>query len=198
MKKMIGRWYKRTFDILLASFGILLFAPFFILFSYLIWREDKGRVFYTQIRTGRNGKEFKILKFRSMTLDSEEVATSSIRVGERQINVTRIGRLLRMTAMDELPQLINILKGDMSFVGPRPLMPCENEVIDPAIVSRRLSVRPGLAGLAQIRLDKFVSNHNKLKYDLRYIKIQNLRLDIRIIGVSIMKTLKSEWEKKLR
>lgn len=191
-------WYKRPFDILLASFGILLFSPFFVLFSYLIWREDKGSIFYTQTRMGKDGKEFKILKFRSMTLDSEEVATSSIRVGEQQINVTRIGNLLRMTAMDELPQLINILKGDMSFVGPRPLLPCEIKAIHPAIASKRLSVRPGLAGLAQIRLDKFVSNHNKLKYDLKYIRVQNLWIDIRIICISMMKTLKSEWEKKIR
>ena len=188
--------YKRFFDLLLAFFGMLVFLPLFILFSYLIWNEDRGGVFYVQTRVGKDKKEFKMLKFRSMTADSKEVATSSLKKGDSRITATRIGGFLRMSAMDELPQLINIFKGEMSFVGPRPLLPCEARSLEPAVFSVRSRVVPGLTGLAQINLDKFVPNYSKLEYDLKYIKRQSLWLDIQIISRSVIKTLKSEWEKK--
>lgn len=187
-------WYKRLFDIVLALFGLILFSPLFILFSFLIWCEDRGYVFYKQLRMGKDRRAFQMLKFRSMGMDSEEVPTSSLEDEDARIAITRIGRFLRATAMDELPQIINILKGDMSFVGPRPIMPEEAQVLDSRMFSIRSTVRPGLTGLAQICADKYISNEEKLKYDLRYIERQSFLFDIKIIITSIMITLRRKWE----
>ncbi|MFW6161092.1 MAG: sugar transferase, partial [Acidobacteriota bacterium] len=143
---------KRLFDITLSSIGILLSFPFWLLFALLIWFEDRGPVFYTQERVGKDGKFFKVLKFRSMIKDAEK-ESGPVQAQQNDPRVTRVGKILRSMAMDELPQLINILKGDMSFVGPRALRPAEREVnFDPKRkpfhllpgYRERHSVRPGL------------------------------------------------------
>ncbi|MDP2924657.1 MAG: sugar transferase [Candidatus Omnitrophota bacterium] len=188
-------WYKRPFDIILALGGCLCFAPFFILFSFLIWQEDKGFVFYKQARVGKGAKKFQMLKFRSMSIDSKEIPTSGVKKADPRIRITKIGRFLRSCAMDELPQIINILKGEMSFVGPRPLMPCEAATLaDQNGFSVRSSVRPGLTGLAQITIDKYISNDEKLKYDLKYIQEQTFWIDTKLIIHSIVVTLRRKWE----
>lgn len=188
-------WQKRAFDVFLALCGCLFFMPLFLLFSFLIWREDKGRVFYRQIRLGKGAKKFQMLKFRSMSVDSKEIPTCDIKETDSRIRVTKIGRFLRSCAMDELPQVINILKGDMSFVGPRPLMPCEASLLqDQHGFSIRSTVVPGLTGLAQITIDKYISNDEKLKYDLKYIREQTFLTDIMLILRSIGITLLRKWE----
>jgi len=117
---------KRPFDILVSGFGVILSSPLWIVFGLLIWLEDKGSIFYTQEREGKGGRLFKACKFRSMIKDAE-IDGTPVQAGKNDPRVTPIGRLLRATAMDELPQLVNIFRGDMSFVGPRALRPEEVE-----------------------------------------------------------------------
>src|SRR4030043_1391570 len=142
---------KRLFDIFLSSIGILGSSPLWILFSLAIKLEDKGPVFYKQQRMGKDGRIFNALKFRSMIPDAEK-HTGAVWATENDPRVTKVGRILRATAMDELPQLLNIFKGDMSFVGPRALRPEEREVggnpgsgsiADIPGYGRRHDVRPG-------------------------------------------------------
>ncbi len=118
---------KRLFDIFLSSIGLIGSAPLWIVFALAIKLEDRGPVFYRKERVGKNGRIFKALKFRSMIPDAEK-HTGAVWASENDPRVTKVGRILRATAMDELPQLLNILKGDMSFVGPRALRPQEREV----------------------------------------------------------------------
>jgi len=196
---MYKHYLKRLFDILLALAGCLFFMPLFFLFSFLIWEEDRGYVFYKQMRMGKGAKKFKMIKFRSMSIDSKEIPTFDIKKTDSRIRVTRVGKFLRSCAMDELPQIINIIKGDMSFVGPRPLMPCEAAMLeDQQGFLVRSTVRPGLTGLSQITIDKYISNDEKLKYDLKYIREQtffgDVMLIIRSIGITLLRKWETQWQ----
>jgi lipopolysaccharide/colanic/teichoic acid biosynthesis glycosyltransferase len=186
---------KRLFDIMFSVLGLILFFPPVILFSFLIFIEEKPPLFYIKKAVGKNGRVFKAIKFRSM--DNESV------------HITRFGRLLRATAMDELPQLINILKGEMSFVGPRPYgiekygiskdfsgRKINTDELTPAAASfaRRLMVTPGLTGLAQVFAPKYASDEEVLKKDLEYIEKRNFMLDLWLIFLSIQITAKKRWE----
>jgi len=196
---------KRVFDLILSSIGIILSTPLWLIFSLMIWLEDRGAIFYTQERVGKDGKVFTSFKFRSMVPNAEE-GVGPLQAEENDPRVTRVGKFLRATAMDELPQLLNILKGDMSFVGPRALRPLEIEVRkvaggnpSPRIYELpnfklRSSVRPGLTGLAQIYAPRDITRKNKFRYDLLYIKNQNLWIDIKLILLSFWITLKRKWE----
>jgi lipopolysaccharide/colanic/teichoic acid biosynthesis glycosyltransferase len=168
---------KRLFDIFLSSIGLIGSSPLWILFSLAIKLEDRGPIFYRQERVGKGGRIFKAMKFRSMIRDAEKV-TGPVQAVENDPRVTKVGRILRATAMDELPQLVNILKGDMSFVGPRALRPKEKEVHgnpDETDIEKvpgykeRLAVRPGLTGIAQIYLPTDALRKEKFQYDLHYI-----------------------------
>jgi lipopolysaccharide/colanic/teichoic acid biosynthesis glycosyltransferase len=194
MKK---QWYKEPFDFSLSLLGCIFLFPLFLLFAFLIHKEDHGSIFYKQDRVGKNGKRFQILKFRSMSMDSKEIPTHELKDKDTRICVTKVGKFMRSCAMDELPQIINILKGEMSFVGPRPLMPCEVAMLsDQKGLALRLSVLPGLTGLSQTTIDKYMSNDEKLKYDLKYIKEQTFLFDLKLILHSVAITLKRQWEKK--
>ncbi len=149
---------KRFFDIFLSSIGIIGSSPLWILFSLAILLEDGWPIFYTLERVGRNGRIFKAIKFRSMIKGAEK-DTGPVQAVENDSRVTKVGRLLRATAMDELPQLLNILRGDMSFVGPRALRPQEREVHgspdemnieDVPGYKEKLTARQGLTGVAQV------------------------------------------------
>ncbi len=192
---------KRIFDFTLALFGIVFSLPLWILISLAIYSEDGLPIFYLQERIGKEGKIFRAIKFRSMIRNAEK-DTGPIQAAERDSRVTRLGRIMRKTAIDELPQLINILKGEMSFVGPRALRPREREVQDSAIKSvfdypgfrERDKVRPGLAGIAQVFAPRDIDRQNKFKYDLYYIKNQSFILDLYIILVSFLITFEGKWE----
>ena len=196
---------KRGFDILLSFSGLILSSPLWLVFTLMIWLEDRGSIFYTQERVGKDGKVFTSFKFRSMVPNAEE-GVGPLQAEENDPRITRVGKFLRATAMDELPQLLNILKGDMSFVGPRALRPLEIEVREPARgnptakidklpnFKLRSSVRPGLTGLAQIYAPRDITKKNKFRYDLLYIKNQSLWLDIKLILLSFWITLKRKWE----
>ncbi|MEW6068083.1 MAG: sugar transferase [Nitrospirota bacterium] len=193
---------KRLFDILLSSIGMILSSPLWIIFSLMIKLEDRGPIFYTQERVGKQGRVFNALKFRSMIKDAEK-DVGPVQAKENDPRVTKAGRILRATAMDELPQLINILKGDMSFVGPRALRPDELEVRgnpevldieDIPLYKERITVCPGLTGLAQVYLPSDAPRKDKFRYDLLYIKKQSLLLDIKLILLSFYITFRGKWE----
>jgi lipopolysaccharide/colanic/teichoic acid biosynthesis glycosyltransferase len=196
------RWAKRLFDLPLAALGLLASAPLWPCVALAIKLDDGGPVFYGQHRVGRGGRAFKSWKFRSMVPDSDErFGPLQARAGDSR--VTRVGRVLRATALDELPQLWNIFKGDMSFVGPRALVPEEIEVHgDAALVplekipgyEQRHRVRPGLTGLAQIYADRDIPRRSKFRYDLLYIKKQSFWLDLKLIALSFWITFRGKWE----
>lgn len=187
---------KRIFDFLLASFGILFFSPFAVLFAILIQCEDKGPILYIQNRWGRKGKKFKAYKFRTMSPGSDEKGgTKPAR--ENDSRITQIGRFLRATAMDELPQLINIWKGDMSFVGPRALA---IEELTPSVpgFSERHQIRPGLTGPAQIYASRDASFQEKFRYDLDYVGRHPFLGDLKLLLLSCWVTLRGRWESRTK
>lgn len=199
-----GLVLKRAFDIALSGAGIILSSPLWILFGFLVWIQDRGPVFYPQDRVGKDGRVFKAFKFRSMIKDAEK-GLGPVQAVKDDPRVTKIGRLLRATAMDELPQLWNIFKGDMSFVGPRALRPEEREVRgDGTSVSlsdvpgyeERHKVKPGLTGLAQVYLPGEAPREKKFEYDLEYIKTRSFGLDMKTIILSFWITFRGKWESR--
>ena len=194
---------KRAFDMGLAGLGLVASAPVWAVIAALIKWEDGGPVFYDQERSGLHGRPFSVRKFRSMVPDAE-ARTGAVQATEHDPRVTRVGRLLRATAMDELPQLWNIFQGDMSFTGPRALRPGEIEVLGereellenvPGF-TRRASVRPGLTGVAQIYAPRDIARRNKFRYDLLYVKRQSFGLDLRLIALSFWITFRGTWESR--
>jgi lipopolysaccharide/colanic/teichoic acid biosynthesis glycosyltransferase len=180
--------------------GLVFSFPLWIIFSFAIFLEDQGPVFYIQERVGKAGRIFKGLKFRSMASDAEQ-NSGPVQAIENDPRVTRIGRLLRKTAMDELPQLLNILKGDMSFVGPRALRKVEIEtdgtsrnVFEIPGFEKRSAVSPGLTGSAQVFASRSLLREEKFKFDLWYIDNMSFWLDILLIFKSIFVTLKARWD----
>ncbi|MFZ5908137.1 MAG: sugar transferase [Nitrospirota bacterium] len=198
---MKDKLFKRPLDLaILLSAHLVLFPVWlllWILIPLLIWLEDRGPVFYTQERVGRNGRVFRVYKFRSMIPDAEK-QTGAVWASEHDPRVTKVGRVLRATAMDELPQLWNILKGDMSFVGPRAERPelVKKFAREIRNYRRRFEVRPGLTGVAQVYGRYDTPPRNKLRYDLLYVKKQSLLLDIKLILLSVWITLKGKWESR--
>jgi lipopolysaccharide/colanic/teichoic acid biosynthesis glycosyltransferase len=195
-------WAKRPFDLSLSGLGLLTSAPLWGLIALAVKLYDGGPVFYGQERVGRWGKRFRSWKFRSMIPDSD-ARFGPLQAGEDDPRVTRVGRWLRATALDELPQLWNIFKGDMSFVGPRALLPAEIEVnSNGALIplekitgyEGRHRVRPGLTGVAQIYAPRDILRKHKFKYDLLYIKRQSFWLDLKLIALSFWITLRGRWE----
>lgn len=178
----INRFLKRTFDILFALFGIVLFAVPMIIIAVLIKAFSPGPAVYTQERVGRRGKVFDLYKFRTMVPDAE-AKTGPVLASEDDPRKTPVGKILRTTNLDELPQLFNILKGDMSFVGPRPERPVfveEFKQIIPKYMERH-KISPGLAGWAQLHGGYDMPAEEKIKYDLYYIENWSFLLDIKII-----------------
>ena len=188
---------KRLFDISLSGIGLILSSPLWALIAAAIKLEDGGPVFYRQARVGKDCKEFLSIKFRSMRADSD-AKWGAIPAQERDPRITRVGRLLRATAMDELPQLWSIFCGDMSFVGPRPewtelVKKFRQEI--PGF-DRRHAVTPGLTGIAQIYGHSELPRRQKLRYDLVYIKRQSFWLDLRLVLASFWVTFTGKWEKR--
>lgn len=188
---------KRPFDMGVSLIGILFSFPLWILIAIAIWVEDRGPIFYFQERIGRDGRNFKLIKFRSMVVDAEN-DTGAVWAKEDDHRVTRVGKLLRASAMDELPQLINIAKGDISLVGPRPERPELAKQFNLYIsnFNHRVQVKPGLTGLAQVFGKYDTSPEHKLKYDLLYIKKQSLFLDLKLILLSFWITFRGKWESR--
>jgi len=209
---------KRLFDLAVSGVGLLASLPLWGVIAVAIKWEDGGPVFFRDLRVGQGGKLFTALKFRTMAHDADSL------FGPRQATeddprVTRVGRLLRATAMDELPQLWNIFRGDMSFVGPRALRPGEIESrgsrfnvqgstckvqdsVAEAVTpleqipgySKRHVVRPGLTGIAQVFADRDIPSRQKFRYDLLYIRRRSFWLDVRLVALSFWVTFRGRWE----
>ncbi|WP_257535771.1 sugar transferase [Mesobacillus foraminis] len=181
---------KRTIDIIGSLVGIVLLSLLFILVAILIKLEDpKGSVFFTQKRVGKNGKEFRMYKFRSMVSNAEERLKELLKFNEvsgamfkmrDDPRITRVGRFIRKTSIDELPQLLNVLKGEMSLVGPRPPLPREVELYS-SYDKQRLSVKPGCTGLWQVTGRNSVGFKDMVELDIKYIRNRTTLLDIKII-----------------
>ncbi len=173
---------KRMEDIVVSLLFLVISSPFFLLIAAMIKLSDHGPVFYTQDRLTKDGKWFKILKFRTMVVDAEK-ETGPVKAGERDPRVLPVGRFLRATRMDELPQLINILKGDMSMVGPRPERPELARIIAKNIpeFEYRLKVKAGLTGYAQVYGRYCTTSYDKLKLDLTYIRNYSIIMDFKIM-----------------
>ena len=199
---------KRAFDIALSGVGLVLSSPLWVLFGLAIRLEDGGPIFYAQERVGVGGRNFAALKFRSMRTDAES-GIGAVQAVEDDPRVTRIGRFMRKTAMDELPQLWNIFRGDMSFVGPRSLRPGEVEagagpgapVVELDRIpgyAARTAVRPGLTGIAQIYAPRDVPRRQKFRYDRLYVRRQSMALDLRLILLSFWISVLGTWESRGR
>jgi len=198
----MNRLAKRSLDILLSGFGVLVSAPLWAVIAAAIKLDSRGPVFYGQARVGEGGRIFRVLKFRSMIADAEK-GVGPKPAEEHDPRVTRVGRVLRATAMDELPQLWNIFRGDMSFVGPRALRP---EEIDVDTAGRpvplqaipgfaaRTAIPPGLTGIAQIYARRDVSRRQKFRFDRLYVRRQSMLLDVRLILLSFWITARGSWE----
>lgn len=199
MSEVKDRSYKRPFDLLILILAHLLLFPVWVVLWMLIplciWLEDRGPVFYVQQRTGRNGRLFTLVKFRTMVSRPAHVGLPW--TFDNDSRITRVGRLLRSTALDELPQVISMWKGDMGVVGPRALSAREQRLIerDMPEFRERLRVRPGLTGPAQI-YDSFDDAEIKLRYDLEYIEGMNPWLDIKLLLLSLRNTLMGRWDRR--
>jgi len=175
----------RVFDITAASLGLILLLPFFPFIALAIYLDSPGKIFYKQKRVGKGGKEFNLFKLRTMILDAE-IDGQAQRALEKDPRITRVGRWLRRFRLDEMPQLYNILRGDMSAVGPRPERPSHLIELDANVPFHRLrnAVKPGMAGWAVVNfgyIDDLESANVRLQYDLYYVKHQSLLLDLTIL-----------------
>jgi len=189
---------KRLFDFSLSLAGILIFSPVFLLIGLAILLEDGPPILYWQERVGLHGKLYRICKFRSMVKNAEK--DKPLRAKENDPRVTKVGKIIRKTAMDELPQLFSILKGDMSFVGPRSYREFFVNQFRQQVPNYDLChmIRPGLTGLAQVYGPKDISPRQKLRLDLLYAKRRTMLLDLKLILMSIWITLCRRWESRNR
>lgn len=192
---------KRALDVLLSGIGLIVSSPVWLVLAGVIRLEDGGPVFYTQDRVGEGGTIFKVFKFRSMIPNAESVV-GALQATALDPRVTRIGRLMRATALDELPQLWNIFRGDMTFVGPRALRPGEIEADQGEFIAledipgyaERTRLRPGLTGVAQIYAPRDVGRRNKFRYDRVYARHASFLLDVQLILISFWITFRGRWE----
>ncbi|MDH3598502.1 MAG: sugar transferase [Candidatus Tectomicrobia bacterium] len=202
--KRRGIVLKRAVDIGLSVIGLLLSAPLWPLIAICIKARDGGPVFYGQTRVGLNGSRIILWKFRSMVGDAD-ARLGPLQAQTHDQRVTGIGRFLRSTALDELPQLWNILRGEMSFVGPRPLLPAEMEadgqeaVVPLATIpgyEERHRLLPGLTGIAQVYAPRTITRRHKFKFDLLYVNRQSLWLDFKLIVLSCCLSLQGKCEQQ--
>ncbi len=185
---MYKRFFKRFFDFLIASTGLIVISPLFILLILILSVANQGAgVFFTQKRPGKNEKIFSVVKFKTMT-DEKDKDGNLLPEAQR---LTKIGRFIRRSSLDEIPQLINVLIGDMSLIGPRPLLvqylPLYNKQ-----QARRHEMRPGITGWAQVNGRNAISWEQKFNYDVWYVDNVSFTLDIKIIFLTLLKVIKSE------
>lgn len=174
-----GRIAKRSLDIVVGAVGLALLALPFAAIALAIRLDDRGPVFFRQERVGKGGRLFRVWKFRTMVVDAVSKGLG-VTVAARDERITRVGRLLRATGVDELPQLLNVLTGEMSLVGPRPTLAYQVERYTP-FQRRRLDVRPGVTSLAVVRGRNALSWNERIELDVWYIDHWTLALDIRIL-----------------
>ena len=179
---------KRSLDISIALLASVFLAVPMLLIALAVWVDSGLPVLFTQIRVGKHGKPFRLYKFRSMVVDASRIGPHRTASGDPRI--TRLGRLLRRTSLDELPQLINVLRGDMSLVGPRPDVPEQAADYRPQDWTMRCSVRPGLTGLAQALYRSRATPQQRLAADLDYAQHHGLLRDVRILALTVGQILR--------
>lgn len=195
---------KRLFDLIFSVFGLLVFSPVLLSIAFLIKKEDGGPVFYRGVRIGRYGRPFRIFKFRTMVVNAEQIGGTS--TPENDLRITRIGKLLRKYKLDELSQLINVLKGEMSFVGPRPQVPWAVQLYNEEERSLLLRIKPGITDYASIKFhnegeilrgstepdkDYMEKIHpEKMNLSIEYAKKISLRTDLGILFMTFLSIVK--------
>lgn len=197
---------KRSLDFIVASLALIISSALWLIFAVAIKIEDRGPVFYRQKRWGKNKNTVKVYKFRTMVVNADE-KFGRFQALENDPRITRVGKFLRATSLDEMPQILNIWKGEMSWVGPRALPINEVQVKEengslpdeeiPGF-DLRCRVRPGLTGMAQVYAPRDVPRRHKFRYDLIYIQNQSFLLDLKLIFLSLWITLRGKWESRGR
>ena len=180
--------FKRSIDILLSIMGLIILSPILILIPLIIKIETKGPIIFKQVRCGKNSKPFYIYKFRSMRIDAPNLSTNEFTDSNKFI--TKTGKFIRKTSIDEIPQLFNILKGDMSIVGPRPVILKEKELIELRKDYNVDSVLPGITGWAQINGRDNIGDQEKVEYDYEYLNKRSIMFDFYIIIMTAFKVVK--------
>lgn len=181
---------KRVFDFIISLFALIVLSPLFLAVSVCILISDGTPVLFRQERVGKNNELFKIYKFRTMKRGTENVASNDL--ANPNVKITKFGRILRATSIDELPQLFNILNGSMSLIGPRPLIPEETEIRELREKYNVYSVRPGITGWAQVNGRDNVSAEKKALLDKEYVEKQSLMFDIKIFFMTVHQVLRRE------
>ena len=184
---MYQNFFKPLLDFLVAFAGVLFLLPVFVVVTLVLTVVNKGNPFFLQTRPGKRGRLFKIVKFKTMTGERDE--TGNLLPDEQRL--TPVGKLVRKTSLDEIPQLLNILMGQMSLVGPRPLLPEYLELYT-EFQNQRHEVRPGITGWAQVNGRNAISWNRKFEYDVWYVKHMSFLLDLKILWLTFVKVVKSE------
>lgn len=186
---LVYSFFKRLFDVILSLMGIILLSPIFIIVIIAIKIDSKGKAFFVQERVGLKGNIFRMYKFRSMVVDAEELKKNLMTQNEmggpmfkmkEDPRVTRVGRFIRKTSIDELPQLFNVLKGDMSLVGPRPSLPSEVKEFETWMMER-LAVKPGITCYWQVSGRNNIDFIDWMKLDIKYVREKNIWIDVKLI-----------------
>ena len=199
----VNDWWKRPFDLAVLVTVHVALAPIWLLLwtaiPLAIWLHDRGPIFYTQERLGKGGRVFRVYKFRSMVADAER-HTGPVWAEEDDPRITPVGRFLRRRALDELPQVINMWKGDISLVGPRAERPelTQRFTREHPEFRRRLVVRPGMTGIAQVYGRYSTRPVGKLRYDMVYIRRMSPLLDLRLLTASVRLTIVGRWQGRKR
>ncbi len=179
---------KRLFDLVISLMVLIVFAPVFIFIAVAIKLDSEGNILYCQERVGKGSRPFKMYKFRTLVADADKIGTHQTTFDDPRI--TKVGRLLRKTSLDELPQLLNVLKGDMSLVGPRPDVPAQKVDYTEEQWAKRTSVLPGITGLAQATLRSMATPEERLNLDFEYIERVSFFFDLWIILLTVKQVLK--------
>lgn len=191
---MYKRYVKRGIDFCLALIALPFVLILIVILAPIIFISDPGPIFYNGLRRGLNGKPFKMFKFRSMYVNAPDIRNEdgSTYNGDDDPRVTKIGRIMRKTSIDEIPQLLNVLIGDMSFVGPRPTLATKSFEEIEVERRKRYDVRPGVTGYSQAYFRNSISQKDKFKYDLYYVDHVSFLLDIKILLKTVVSVLKRE------
>lgn len=191
---MYKRFFKRAIDIVLSLIATPFVLLVIVIMAPFIYLEDRGPVFYNATRRGVNGKNFKMFKLRSMYVNSPDLknADGSTYNSDNDPRVTKVGKFMRKTSVDELPQILNVLIGDMSFIGPRPTLVTVPYSELPEINKKRLQMRPGITGYAQAYYRNSITKQEKYEYDCFYVDNVSFILDIKIIFKTVISVLKRE------
>lgn len=176
---------KRTIDLAVSALALIALSPLFAIVWIMVRVSDPGPGIYAQSRVGLQGKVFRMFKFRTMVANADSIG--SYQTQDDDSRITQVGRVLRKTSIDELPQFFNVLRGDMSLVGPRPDTPMQESRYETWQWTKRLSVRPGLTGLAQATRRSLANHEERLRLDFEYIDAQSIWLDLKILWLTLGK-----------